>query len=228
MHIRPHAAGMLGWLFILVTSLTVVACSTSPATEVGALTADAEASIVAAEVGTPVPEGTMGPASGVAFVPDDAWTYLLERTPFPFTRDLPPDEPTILDGVYAKLEPIQGTPVPCRRCAPYRLEGGVWVLGLTNGVFRIYHELWIMRYYGSYSVEGDQIEFYNDPTCADGVGVYRWELAEDGALILDEVDDPCPMGTRVRNLTHMPWRSCAPPNEEAGISGHWNVPPGCS
>lgn len=172
-------------------------------------------------------DATLAYAHGVALVSDDPWTILLERTPYPFLRELPPDEPTIVDGAYAKLEPHQGTPSPCRRCAPYRLEGGVWVLSLNRGVFRIHHELWIMRYFGSYSIVGDQIEFYNDPTCTGDVGVYRWSIEEDGALVLEEVDDPCPMGTRPRNLTSRPWRSCRPPNEEAAVTGHWNKPEGC-
>jgi len=124
--------------------------------------------------------------------------------PYPYTTPLPPPTPTILDGVYQRALPVKGTPVPCRRCAPYRAEGGTWTLQLTAGAFGVSHDITPFRGVGSFTVSGEQITFFNDPNCMQDSGIYRWR--RDGrSLLLEEVADPCAFGLRARNLTAGRW-----------------------
>lgn len=177
-------------------------------------------------------------------VPAEPTSVIIERTaappaalqPYPYTTPLPPPTPTILDGVYGRRVKFEGTPVPCRRCAPYRADGGEWTLRLKAGVFRVSHEFTGFQGVGSFTVSGNRIMLFNDPNCHLDVGTYTWRLTEAG-LILKVVDDPCAFGLRYRNLTAGPWTHrlneearpdlCQPPSTEAAISGHWPRPPGC-
>ena len=115
------------WLLLVLTAITA-ACSSNThsasdqATSGPAMTKTA----TVVPVSTPVPTG--------------AWAALLEKQPHPYTTPLPESSPTVLDGTYAKIEPKEGTPVPCRRCPDYLPEGGVWRLHLDRGVYRIYHQ----------------------------------------------------------------------------------------
>jgi hypothetical protein len=156
--------------------------------------------------------------------------------PYPYTTPLPPPTPTLLDGLYLRNVKFEGTPTPCRRCAPYRAEGGTWTLELEAGVFRIWHDTTNFRSVGSFTISGDRMMLFNDPNCHRDVGIYAWRL--DGrSLILEVIDDPCAFGLRANNLTTGSWLHqanregmidhCQPPSLEAAISGHWPTPPGC-
>jgi hypothetical protein len=156
----------------------------------------------------------------------DGWLTLLEHTPVPWTTPLPPEQATILDSTYVKINPRLATPFPCKRCPDYALEGGLWKFQLDKGVFRIYYTVNGWRSLGSYTVLGNVLYLYNDPYCNWDTGSYSWTLV-DGVLTLTEIDDPCSQGLRAANLTDQPWNSCKPPNVEAMITDHWQKPQGC-
>lgn len=158
--------------------------------------------------------------------PSDQWQALFGHTPVPWTTALPPEEATVLDATYVKVNPRLATPFPCKRCPDYALEGGLWKLSLDKGIFRILFTVNGWRSLGSYTVSGDKIYFFNDPYCNRETGVYTWSL-EEGSLVLTEVDDPCSQGLRATNFIDQPWRSCRPPNAEAAITDHWQKPAGC-
>ena len=158
--------------------------------------------------------------------PADKWQELLQHTPVPWTTPLPPEESTILDATYVKINPRLATPFPCKRCPDYALEGGLWKLSLNKGIFRIYFTVNGWRSLGSYTVSGDEITFFNDPYCNWETGVYKWKL-EEGVLTFTEVNDPCSQGLRAANFIDQPWLSCRPPNAEAAITDHWMKPEGC-
>jgi hypothetical protein len=170
----------------------------------------------------PSPVKTSTPAMSAT----DIWQTLLGRTPVAWTTPLPLEQTTILDSLYVKLDPRIATPFPCKRCPDYALEGGLWKLLISSGVFKIYYTLNGWRSLGSYSVSGNQLYLFNDPYCTRDVGIYSWRL-EDGVLTLTEVDDPCSQGLRAANLTFQPWISCRPSNLEAMITDHWQKPTGC-
>jgi len=159
--------------------------------------------------------------------PTFIWSGLLQRTPFPYTTPLPPAQATILDGVYTKFDPKTGSPTPLpeggvwmphpvlegRRWLkplPYPCEGGVWILQLDKGVFRVFHEATGWRTLGSFTISGDRIVFFNDPHCFDAVGIYTWQL-EAGQLVLEAIEDRCDGrvlgggGLRITNFTSLPW-----------------------
>jgi hypothetical protein len=173
---------------------------------------------------TSSPVKTSTPA--MSATPTDVWQALLEHTPVAWTTPLPPEQATILDSTYVKLDPRIATPFPCKRCPDYALEGGLWKLLLSKGVFKIYYTMNGWRSLGSYTVSGNKLYLFNDPYCNRDVGIYKWEL-EDGVLTLMEVEDPCSQGLRAANLTFQPWLSCRPPNHEAMITDHWQKPTGC-
>lgn len=156
----------------------------------------------------------------------EAWSSLLQRKPYPHNSPLPPEESTALDGTYTKIDPKQQPPVPCRRCPDYVPEGGIWKLQFDKGVFRIFHVDSGWKSIGSYKVENNLLSLFNDPVCPEITGVYKWIL-ENNQLVLQEVMDKCNIRLRSKNLIKQPWLSCNPPNTEAAITGHWNVPPGC-
>jgi hypothetical protein len=164
-------------------------------------------------------------------VPD--LSMVIEVPPFPYSRPLPPTEPSPIDGLYTKMVPLEGTPVPCMRCAGYRLEGGVWSLYFNLGTYKFFQQDTAFESVGSFTVSGDRIAFFNDPYCEEDlamVGIYTWKMEKD-SLTLQVVDDPCSIGLRAKNLVTMPWTRkrdpCQPPNIEAGITDHWNKPPRC-
>jgi hypothetical protein len=116
--------------------------------------------------------------------------------------------------------------VHCLRCPDYAPEGGVWKLNLDQGVFRILHPESRWKSIGTYIVAGDRVLLANDPTCIDALGLYQWRLAE-GQLAFEAIDDPCAIKLRSLNLTQQPWRPCRPPNIEAAVTEHWQMPEGC-
>ena len=174
---------------------------------------------------TPTPSTIQTNPSAVP-TPSDGWQALFQHTPVPWTTPLPAEEPTILDATYVKVNPRLATPFPCKRCPDYALEGGLWKLSLSKGIFRIYFTVTGWRSLGSYTVSDDRIYFFNDPYCNLQTGVYQWKL-ENGALTLTEIDDPCSQGLRAANFIDQPWLSCRPPNREAAITDHWQKPAGC-
>lgn len=174
--------------------------------------------------------GKQPPAVATAGTANDStseiWAELLQKTPFPHTAPLPPQVPSVVDGTYIKFDPKKTPPVPCRRCPDYVPEGGIWKLHLSKGVFRIFHEFTGWRSIGSFVVEGNRVQLFNDPTCMEVTGSYRWTLSA-GSLTWDVVQDECAIGMRAQNLMKLPWMSCQPPSMEAGFSGHWDKPAGC-
>ena len=154
------------------------------------------------------------------------WAELLEKTPYPHTAPLPAGLPTALDGTYAKFDPKKAPPVPCRRCPDYVPQGGIWKLNLNSGIFRIFHESTGWRSIGSFVVDGNRVQVFNDPCCMEVKGHYRWMLTQ-GRLNLRVIEDKCAIGQRAKNLTMLPWLSCQPTSAEGGYSGQWDTPPGC-
>ena len=158
---------------------------------------------------------------------------IIEVPPFPYGTPLPPALPTVLDGLYTRTLPFDGTPTPCKRCAGYRLEGGVWSLYFDKGILKVFQQDTDFESVLSYSVSGSQLTLFNDPYCEEDitmVGTYAWQRNED-ALTLQVIGDPCSIGLRAKNLTATVWTkkadACQPPNREAAISGHWKEPPEC-
>ena len=136
--------------------------------------------------------------SGAAWRTDDS-------EPYPFVTPVPPRAPTPVDGTYERNLPDGSKPIPCRRCAPFRLDRGRAVLELAEGRYHLNHEAADFRTYGHYLVSGDRLELFNDPNCPETRGLYRWTRAS-GELTLDVVRDPCPFDLlRARYLTAAPW-----------------------
>ena len=165
----------------------------------------------------------------------------IEVPPSPYSTPLPPAVPTSLDGLYSKRIPSEGTPVPCTRCAGYRLEGGLWTLYLNQGVFKVFQQDTDFEAVGSYTVSGNQLTLFNDPYCEEDlkmVGTYTWAWDARNELRLTAIQDSCSIGLRAKNMTSDPWvktpvdpqertGTCQPPNREAGVSDHWDKPPYC-
>lgn len=169
-------------------------------------------------------------AAGTA-TPGPTATPVLQ--PYPYTTPLPPPTPTILDGLYLRTITDPSTPTPCRRCAPFRVEGGTWVLNLEAGVYRLGNQATNWRTVGSFTVLGDELKLFNDPNCHLAVGTYQW-LKQGSSFSLKVVEDDCGFGLRAKNLTTGSWDisadpssaqtdPCQPASMEAAISGHWPI-----
>ncbi len=167
---------------------------------------------------TRVPSGQETPA--------DTWKAFQERSPFPYKSPLPPSTSTSIDGIYIKQEPFVGEHVPCRRCPDWLYEGGLWKIRFDRGIYRVFYAELGWRSLGSYTVSEDRLFLFNDPHCIDDIGVYKWKL-EKGILTFQVIDDLCAIKLRGKNLTHLPWISCQPPNAEAAVTNHWKRPKGC-
>ncbi len=218
-------------LAVAVLSTGCAAPSSPSASEPSPVVAEPTVAEPAVTVVTSAPQATSAPAATATPAGPtptaDRWAELFERTPYPYTTPLPESADTALDGIYVKVEQIEGTPTPCRRCPDYKIEGGVWRLSFDNGIFRVYHAVTGWRSLGSYAVEQDRLLLFNDPTCHDMVGSYRWSL-EGGVLRLEVIEDGCAFQLRARNLSSIPWSACTPPNEEAAVTDHWKKPAGCA
>jgi len=166
------------------------------------------------------PPGAFGPAVA------SRWVELLQRTPYPYHRPLPPGIRSPIDGTSVKLDPKPFPHVPCRRCPDYVPEGGIWKLQFKLGIMRILYAETGWRSISSFEVDGDRLLLFNDPHCIDTTGSYFWRVHE-GKLELDLIDDPCAIHMRAKNLTKQPWKTCQPPSEEAAVTGRWAVPTGC-
>jgi len=158
--------------------------------------------------------------------PTDTWKALQERTPFPYATPLPPPTLTAIDGIYVKQEPLTAEHVPCKRCPDWLYEGGTWKIRFDRGIYRVLHIDLGWRSIGSYTVSGNQLILFNDPNCDHSTGIYTWQL-EKGRLTFQVIDDPCAIQLRGKNLAHLPWQNCQPPNAEAAVSNHWQRPLGC-
>ena len=143
------------------------------------------------------------------------WIELLQKTPHPHTAPLPPQRPTVLDGFYTKFDPKETPPVPCRRCPDYVPAGGIWKLNFDKGIYRIFHEFTGWRSIGSFVVDGNRVQLFNDPTCMEAVGTYIWTV-DAGALNLQVIEDECAIRMRAKNLTQLPWTICPLSSMEAG------------
>jgi hypothetical protein len=166
------------------------------------------------------------PVTPTIALPTDLWLAVLQKRPYPYATPLPPPTSTALDGIYVKDEPKEGTPVPCRRCPDYLPEGGIWRLSLDRGAYRIFHEVTGWYSLGSFTVAADRLLLFNDPTCIDAVGFYRWEM-EEGELHLAVVEDACQVDRRSRSFANLAWAACRPPNAEAAVTDHWPRPADC-
>jgi len=92
---------------------------------------------------------------------------------------------------------------------------------------RLYYEVTGFSTVAWYVIDGERLEFQNDPHCPYDVGAHKWKVS-DGNLELEEIEDTCAIHLRAENLTHQPWISCQPPNTEAAITDRWIRPSGCS
>lgn len=137
---------------------------------------------------------------------EDLWSRLLQRAPYPYTTPLPPERRTAVDGTYSKFDPREGTRPFCRRCMPYPAEGGLWLLQLEKGAYRILstRSLNGWRSLGSYTVTDDRLALFNDPHCIEAVGTYKWGLQSD-QLVLELIEDECAEGWRGITFTNYPW-----------------------
>lgn len=164
--------------------------------------------------------------AGETISSSEIWSGLLQRTPYPYTIPLAPEESTAIDGTYTKFELKDTPPIPCRRCPDYAPEGGIWKINFNKGVFRIMHTVTGWKSMGTFILSGNQLTLANDPTCQEVIGVYEWKV-EKGTLILKAIADDCAIKLRNKNLAGLPWLSCQPPNTEAATTEHWLKPPGC-
>jgi len=157
--------------------------------------------------------------------PISSWQRVLSHTPYPYSTSLPPPKRTSLDGVYALFDPGEPQWWNCRRCPDYLPAGGNWRLQYDRGVMRIFYTVtgWVSM--ASYTVEGDRLYLFNDPTCIYDVGIYTWQI-ERGQLTLREVEDECAIRLRANNLTRPGWLSCQLP--EGQPTDTWVKPAGCT
>lgn len=139
----------------------------------------------------------------------ELWRRVAEE-PYPFVTPIPPLAATPVDGTYERnLTAAQGAgpAIPCRRCAPYRLDRGLAVLELDRGRYLLVQEASAFRSGGHYLVDGDRIVLFNDPNCSDVRGEYRWRLSS-GRLALEPVEDPCAYDLlRARYFSAAPWEA---------------------
>jgi hypothetical protein len=178
----------------------------------------------------PTPAQSSTPPTQYAAPPTlaDPWDDLFLHTPYPFTAELPPAEVSALDGVYIKQVETGQIAAHCVRCPEYAPYDGLWKLSFDDGIYRIYYDRTSWTGLGSFTISGDALTLFNDPTCPELSSTYHFTLAADGQLVISDLNaDPCAIKLRTMNLTQQPWLSCQPPNHEAAISGHWPVPAGC-
>lgn len=132
--------------------------------------------------------------------------------PYPYTTPVPPETPTVLDGAYLRIIPLEqlgsakvALPIRCLRCIPFRLDAGVSTLTLYHGRYFLDHHLSGFRSLGFYEVGGQHITLFDDPNCGTTRGVYRWTRT-GSQLQLHVIDDPCPFDElRAADLTTSAW-----------------------
>jgi hypothetical protein len=182
--------------------------------------------IMGAGMGMMFGASAAGPVQAQPRSPHEIWSELLRRQPYPYLIPLPEAKRTDLDGTYTKVVVPTAERVHCLRCPDYAPEGGLWMLNIAQGVFRIYHPESGWKSIGTVIVAGNRMLLANDPSCMEDIGVYAWKL-ENGRLSLQVIDDPCAIRLRGMNLAQQEWRSCRPPNIEAAVTEHWIKPEGC-
>jgi hypothetical protein len=132
--------------------------------------------------------------------------------PYPYTKPVPPQTPTLLDGAYVRIIPIKrlgppilALPLQCLRCIPFRITAGVATLILYQGRYFLHDQLSDFKALGFYVIHGRRVTFYDDPNCPTDRGVYRW--SESGSnLHLEVFHDPCPFDElRAQDLTAFKW-----------------------
>ncbi len=135
----------------------------------------------------------------------ELWRTAPGQEPYPFVTPIPPMAGTAVDGEYHRDFTAGTEPIPCRRCAPYRLNSGEAVLMLDRGRFIVDHPSWEFTARGHYFVDGDRLVLVNDANCPQTHGVYRWSL-DEGMLSLEVVEDDCAFDLlRARYLSAAPW-----------------------
>ena len=135
------------------------------------------------------------------------WEELLRKTPLSYLTPVPDTFETSIDGLYVKIDPAAPQAWLCRRCADYRLAGGLWRLQMDRGVMRIYYEVTGWKSLASYHISGDRLFVFNDPYCPDEIGEYSWDF-QDGNLLLVVITDGCSIGLRGVNFSKQLWQSC--------------------
>lgn len=155
-----------------------------------------------------------------------AWEALQQITPIPYTTPLAEAAASPIDGTYVKIDPSPPQWWSCRRCADYRLSGGIWKLQFDKGVMRILYDVTGWHSLASFTVQGDQLTIYNDPYCPQEVGLYRWQLVGE-ALDLQAVQDACAFRLRGENISRQEWTACSETELSAGVGNNQQVPAGC-
>jgi hypothetical protein len=148
--------------------------------------------------------------------------------PYPYSEPAPPEERTPLEGTFRRTITVHqagGPPIYCQRCAPWRLDAGEGELRFDRGRLTGTFEPIAVQVdcrseargveckhppgfavSAHYRVDGDRIEIFNDGNCIGMTGIYEWSV-EDGALVLDVVEDSCPfVRLRAKYLTAAPWQ----------------------
>ena len=133
------------------------------------------------------------------------WRDAPGQEPYPFVTPIPPLADTPIDGVYRRDYRAGSEPIPCRRCAPYRLNSGTAILTFREGRFIVDHPAWEFTSGGHYFVDGGRLVLVNDPNCPQTRGVYSWAL-KGGSLSLEVLEDDCAFDLlRARYLSAAPW-----------------------
>ena len=208
----------------IIAAFMICGCTAAPAPE---LVPDATRESHPPPLDTAPPPILYPPRDPAATYPViRTWEQVLTFEPYGYLRAIPSPVSTPVDGVYGKLESGEPQWWRCARCPDFRLSGGNWRLMLHQGTLRMYYEVTGFSTVSSYDVAGAELLLYNDPHCPYETGEYTWQLKR-GELSLSEIRDPCAVHLRAANLIHQVWRSCQPPNPEAGVTDHWIRPPAC-
>ena len=140
---------------------------------------------------------------------------------YAYSSPVPPLDATALDGSYRRVltaAQTGGTPIACRRCAPFRLDPGVTRLVFDRGRYFLDFRPagtddlcpgckppGSFRSSGHFVVTRNKVALFNDPNCQQARGKYRWNY--DGkTLRFETMSDGCFGGIRGRFLTEKPWR----------------------
>jgi hypothetical protein len=202
----PRSRGLVVGLLVIVTS--------AAAFVVGRATAPSASSSAEASASASPSDPALTRVGGITMVDPGITLDDLEPggLPYAYVGPVPPEEPTPVDGAYLRVQPLRGLgpaevalPMRCLRCIPFRVEAGVSTLILYRGRYFLNHQSSGFKTLGFYLVRGDRITFYDDPSCPETRGVYRW-VRTDARLSLEVVRDPCPFDRlRAIDLTSTAW-----------------------
>src|SRR5919106_6075351 len=115
--------------------------------------------VTACSAGSPADPGSAPSPTG----DPERWREAPGQEPYPFVTPIPPLAKTPVDGVYRRNYPGGSDPIPCRRCAPYRLDRGEGVLTLQEGRFSVDQPASAFRSGGHFFVDGPRLILINDP-----------------------------------------------------------------